>query len=627
MGNHMIRHMIRLTIIPVAALMTLIMASCAPKDSVRTSEETAPAVKQETAELPPPFLAEVMSEPAAKPAEAESPRRSVAARVEAGDDGKNIILNFENADINTVIQTVGDILGINYILPPGISGQVTIQSNHKFPVYDLFSVFQAVLELNNLTAVKDGNFYMITPLDQAKGLPLPTEKGRDIEMSLDSGFVTQIVTLENVKATDASNILRNLLPKGADLVVYEPTNLLLITARPASLARLMKVLEAVDIAETETDTIRTFVYYVEHGEAKSLAEILKSIYGTQGQAKTPTQPVRKPATPAATPQQQQQRRPATPVAPQPVAASAPTLSDLSGDLALTAYDDINAIIIKTTAKNYLEIVESLRKLDTPRKQVLIDVMVAEITLGDEEKYGLEWMLKVPGSSTTAGGGTGVLDMKTPVTSGGIFANVFSASKFNYFIGMFASQDKLKVLSSPSILATDTKEARIEVGDEVPTATGTLTSDTTSGNLTSQIQYKTTGTILEVTPTVSEKGMVTLKVSQEISNVAAKGTPVGGKEYPSFNSRKAKTTAIVQNGHTLVIGGLISEKKNSTRSGIPYLSSIPYVGWLFGSVHETVSRTELLIMVTPHIVGNPGDGDAVSDQFRNKLRYISKRLEY
>lgn len=594
---------------------------------MRISEETAPAVKQEAAELPPPFLAEVMSEPVAKPAEAESPRKSVAARVEAGDDGKNIILNFENADINTVIQTVGDILGINYILPPGISGQVTIQSNHKFPVNDLFTVFQAVLELNNLTAVKDGNFYMITPLDQAKGLPLPTEKGTDIQMSLDSGFVTQIVTLENVKATDASNILRNLLPKGADLVVYEPTNLLIITARPASLSRLMKVLEAVDVAETETDTVKTFVYYAEHGEAKSLAEILKAIYGTQqGQAKAATQPVRKPVAPPAT--GQPQRKPATPAAPPPV-ASAPTLSEVSGEIAITTYDDINAIIIKTTAKNYLEIVESLRKLDTPRKQVLIDVMVAEVTLGESEKYGVEWLVKASNSSTTIGGGSGSLkDMKTPVTnSAGLFTTIFSADKFNYFIGMFASQDKLKVLSSPSVLATDTKEARIEVGDEVPTATGTLTSDSTSGNLTSQIQYKTTGTILEVTPTISEKGTVTLKISQEISNVSTKATSVGGKDYPTFNSRKAKTTAIVQNGHTLVIGGLISEKKISTNKGIPYFSSIPYIGWLFGSIGEDLIRTELLIMVTPHIVGNPGDGDSVTEQFRNKLRHISKRLEY
>ncbi|MBI5141381.1 MAG: hypothetical protein HZA20_04210 [Nitrospirae bacterium] len=618
--------MTRLMIFPVAALLTLIMASCAPRESVRTSEEPSQAVKTETPELPPPFLAEVMSEPVARQAEAESPRKPIAARVEAGDDGKNIILNFENADINTVIQTVGDILGINYILPPGISGQVTIQSNHKFPVNDLFSVFQAVLELNNLTAVKDGNFYMITPLDQAKGLPLPTEKGREIEMSLDAGFVTQIVTLEYVKATDASNILRNLLPKGADLVVYEPTNLLIITARPASLARLMKVLEAVDIAETETDTVKTFVYYAEHGEAKSLAEILKAIYGTQGQAKAATQPVRKPVAPPAT--GQQQRRPATPAAPSPV-ASAPTLSEVSGDIAITTYDDINAIIIKTTAKNYLEIVESLRKLDTPRKQVLIDVMVAEVTLGESEKYGVEWLVKASDSSTTIGGGSGSLkDMKTPVTnSAGLFTTIFSADKFNYFIGMFASQDKLKVLSSPSVLATDTKEARIEVGDEVPTATGTLTSDSTSGNLTSQIQYKTTGTILEVTPTISEKGMVTLKISQEISNVSTKATSVGGKDYPTFNSRKAKTTAIVQNGHTLVIGGLISEKKISTNKGIPYLSSIPYIGWLFGSIGEDLIRTELLIMVTPHVVGNPGDGDSATEQFRNKLRHINKRLEY
>ena len=170
-------------------LVALSVVSCSTTPTaVKPTEEQVPAVSEQPTtqpvakaepepppvKLPPPLLKEREAEKERErksAAEEASRRRRPGARIEE-DDNKNIILNFENADINTVIETVGDILGINYILSPGISGQVTIQSNSKFPVEDLFSIFQTVLELNNLTAVKEGAFYHILPVDQAKGLPL-----------------------------------------------------------------------------------------------------------------------------------------------------------------------------------------------------------------------------------------------------------------------------------------------------------------------------------------------------------------------------------------------------------------------------------------------------------------------
>jgi len=615
----------------LSACLILLLPACATKKEagpqVQLSVLAEPSETIETPELPAPFLDEeaVAKEEVPKP---ERRRRRVSTRVDEAGEQKEIILNFENADIRTVIETVGDILGLNYILGPGIQGQVSIQSNSKFPVDDLFSVFQAVLELNSLTAVKEGAFYTILPVDQAKGLPLGVEKGKEVALTLDSQFVTQIVSLEYVKASDAASILRNLLPKGADLVVYEPTNLLLITARPNALRRIMKIIDAVDIAETETEAVRTFVYYVEHGEAKALAEILKAIYEEKS-----TSTLRKPRTPVPTRRSTARRRKAPTAKTAKTPTSTTTISgSLLGDVVITAYEDINAIIVKSTPKNYLTIVEALKKLDMPRKQVLIDVMVAEVTLGENEKFGIEWLLKTQGvlgtdTASVVGGiiqDSGLNNVDNPfVAAAGAFASVLDPGKFNTVITALAENNQLKVISSPSVLATDTKEARIEVGQDVPTATGQTVTDATSANTIGQIQYRKTGAILEVTPQISSKNRVTLKISQEISDVVAESTE--GIDSPVFSNRTAKTTAIVQDGHSLIIGGMILDRKEKVHIGVPILSRIPYLGYLFGATTTKVDRSEFLIIVTPHIVIHPDDADAITEEYKSRVRFMPERL--
>lgn len=622
----------RLLFVQLVLIIVMVTVSCAPMASVKRTKSRhkpkAKIVKVEGAKLAGGLIEEdEMQKPAVETKHQEVKARAQAStRLEGKGKEKQIILNFENADISTVIETIGDILDLNYILAPGISGQVTIQSNSKFPVSELFSVFQAVLEMNNLTAVKEGPFYTILPIDQAKGLPLLVENGKDVEMTLDSSFITHIITVEHVKASDAASILRNLLPRGADLIVYEPTNILIVTARPSALSRVMKILEAVDIEETETEAVRTFVYYVEHGEAKSLTKILKTIY-TEGKSSG----IRRSsiASRKRTTAQKRNIKKDSSVTP---STTTTISSEVSGEVILSAYDDINAIIIKATPKNYLTIVDALKKLDIPRKQVLIDVMVAEVTLSENEEYGVEWLLKTDSNPRIETGGMSFGQVGLTETDAanatnfalGAVASVFNSDKFNAILNMFASNNQLKVIASPSILATDNKEARIEVGDDVPTATGNLSVDNSTRATLGQIQYRTTGTILEVTPYINAKNMVTLKISQEISSM--KSENVGGLDSPVFNSRKAKTTAIVQDGNTLVIGGLIDEKITTSQGGIPYLSQIPVIGFLFGSTKDKVVRTELLIMVTPHIITYPEDAKAITDEYKNRVRLINERLE-
>lgn len=556
-----------------------------------------------------------------------------------------VMLNFENADLETVISTVGEMLKINYILAPGISGKITVQSSNKIPVSELFTTFQTILEFNGFTAVKDGSFYRIVPIDTAKQQPVPIESGKTPLLSKDGGFVTQEIPLEYVKANDVANIIRNLMPRGTDIIVYEPSNMILITAPPAGILKVMRLLESIDIPATERDAIKTFVYNVENGEAKKLAEILKKIYADKKTAAgAAVKSVTATPTPTPVPVLRPGQRPAVPSPGATVQEALP--GEIEGEIIIEAYEDINALLVKATPRGYISLLETIKKLDVQPKQVLIEVLIAEITLDDTTKLGIEWLLK--GSLNAEGQSFGLIGgfssgslrydttegLTVPFSTGsssilayptGAFANIFDPQKFNLLISAAATNDKINVLASPHILALDNKEAKIEIADEVPVATSISQPQTSTDFSTSQVQFKSAGTILTVTPHINEKKQVALKLTQEVSELGSK-VPIGGQEYQGFKTRKATTSAIVQDGHTLVIGGIITERAQKTRSGIPFLSKIPVLGYLFGTTTDSNVKKELILMVTPHVVANHEEADALTRDFENRVKGIKKKIE-
>ena len=631
----------------VATLLALFISSCAPKQAVKPEEPSHVVQPPSDLALPElPVPKEVKEE--IKP---EPP-------VEQRQDEKYVMLNFENADIETVISTISDMLQINYILAPGVTGKITIQSRNKIPIAELYSTFQTVLEFNGFTAVKEGSFYRIIPIDTAKQQPVPVQLGKSSELPLDAGFVTQEIPLEYVKANDVANIIRNLMPRGTDIIVYEPSNMLIVTAPPAGLLKFMKLLEAIDIPSTERDSVKTFVYSVENGEAKKLAEILKSIYikkGTGGGPSAPAVQQLAPApavTPPVRPGQPQRTLPRTPA---PVTGSSSAIlegvaGEIEGDVVIEAYDDINSLIIKSTPRAYLALLETIKRLDIQPKQVLIEVLVAEISLTDETRLGIEWLLNtslhVESTDFNVFGGfvsggrdfirfnaekkgfdQTVVDKVLQFPSGG-FATVIDPKRFAALITAQASLGNVNVLASPHILALDNKEAKIEVGDEVPVATSVTQAGVDStliGNTTSQVQFKSVGTILTVTPHINEKKQVTLKVSQEVSEIGDT-VKIGGEDFTGFKTRKANTTAIVQDGHTLVIGGIIQERNIMTRSGLPYLSKIPVLGYLFGTTTDAVQKRELILLITPHVVGNKEEADELTEEYRSRIKEVRRKIE-
>jgi general secretion pathway protein D len=618
-------------------LLFFVFNSCAFRQDLKEVEKPAviAAPKDEELKLPDIPLQ----------SEDKKDKKTIGPVVEKkAEEERYIMLNFQNADIETVVSTIGEMLKINYIVAPGVSGKITIQSHKKVPLSELFSIFQTILEFNGFTAVKDGSFYRIVPIDSAKQQPVKVESGKSPFIPKDSSFVTQSVPLEFVEANDVANIVRNLMPRGTDIIVYEPSNMLIVTAAPSGILKLLKLLEVIDISPTERDTVRTFVYHVENGEAKKLAGILKSIYGDKKETKAKTAvksvaPTPTPARPAVRTPTRRRIQPARPAVSETKVEG--LAGSIEGEVTIEAYEDINALIIQATPRGYLALLETIKKLDIQPKQVLIEVLIAEINLDDTTKLGIEWLLRGEvltddGVYNVVGGFTegnvsfevsednpgGEFVAKLPT---GVFANIFDPARFNALISAAATADKINVLASPHILAIDNQEARIEIAQEVPVATSISQPQETTANTISQVQFKSAGIILNVTPHINDKKQVTLKISQEASELGEK-VPIGGEEFQGFRTRKVTTSAIVQDGHTLVLGGIITTRTQETRSGIPVLSKIPLLGYLFGTTTDEDSRDELLLMVTPHVVSSHEEADLLTAEYESRVGEIKKKLE-
>jgi general secretion pathway protein D len=289
-------------------------------------------------------------------------------------------------------------------------------------------------------------------------------------------------------------------------------------------------------------------------------------------------------------------------------------------------------------------------MDIIPKQVLIEVLIAEVTLGDGTQYGVEWALRSDRSwggydgqeqiglynNRIGGLGDGVPefdddDNEIPVTdfldsaTGGL-AYVFDSDRLRIFLHAQADTNKLNILSSPSIMAADNQEARIEVGEEVPIVTSEyIPQDRDQGDSTSRsIEYRNTGVILTVTPRINDKGLVAMEIAQEVSK--AQAVAAGGIQSPVISNRKAETTLVVQSGQTVVIGGLIEEVESYVISGIPYFSRLPWIGFLFGTTSISKAKKELILLITPHVIETIDEADSVTREIREKMNDINELIK-
>jgi general secretion pathway protein D len=289
----------------------------------------------------------------------------------------------------------------------------------------------------------------------------------------------------------------------------------------------------------------------------------------------------------------------------------------------------NSIIVQGTAQEYAEIAKTLDKLDVVPRQVLIEARVYEVNLTGSLSFGLEYALQQSSTNTTPLqflGNYGVTSSGSLTASTGAW--IGQTRQLMAFLAASENRSRVKTLSAPTVLTTDSTEARIDVGESVPvlTSQGLTPGGQYAGNslFTSTVNNQDTGIILTVTPRVTGTGLVSLRISQEISNEVPAGPT--GIQSPSFTKRSVSTQAVAQDGQTIALGGLISYSTTKTTSRIPLLGDIPLLGALFGSTSYTTTETELIVLLTPHIISTLPSLTAATRELEDKLKDLRREFK-
>jgi general secretion pathway protein D len=291
-----------------------------------------------------------------------------------------------------------------------------------------------------------------------------------------------------------------------------------------------------------------------------------------------------------------------------VGGAAGGMSELMGQVYVVADQDTNSLLVATASKFKADVEKVIAQLDRPVAQVLIKVLIAEVTHDNSSDLGVDFSV-LDKNSTTGHGATLGQNLGTAAATGGLVVNILERD-LNVTIRALATSGKLDVLSRPYILASDNQAAQITVGSEVPFVTNTRIDSL--GGQTNTIQYQDIGIILNVTPHVNQEGLVILDVSPEISNLTNSSVTISnGVTAPIYAKRSADTRVGIENGKTIVIGGLMQDQKTSTLQKVPILGDIPVIGTAFQRNQVTKTKTELLIFLTPHVALRPETLKAMS----------------
>jgi general secretion pathway protein D len=428
------------------------------------------------------------------------------------------------------------------------------------------------------------------------------------------------------------------------LVAVKRLNAILAVSRqPRYLEQVRQWVERLDKPGGEgSGDQQLYIYFAQNAKAASLAEVLNDVFVNQVQtSQTPAvrqrpgglAPGLEPVEIGDAQQGSPDAVPGDPQTGQPAKAAQPTpVPKLTGGIALSrggqvrvvADEERNALLISGTAGEYRAVLRSLKQLDRRPLEVLIEVTIADVTLSDKLEYGVRWFFK----------GGGADDLNHRVTLGGLgdgpaalssgLTYVYSVTNVKAVLDLLSSVTDVEVISAPQLLVLNNQEALLQVGAQVPVATQqSVDTGSTTAPIVSTIEMVDTGVILKVTPRVNDSGLVILDIEQEVSQVSQDS--VEGTLTPTISTRLINTTAAVQSGQTVALGGLIQDNKTNTKVGVPGLSAIPYFGALFRHTTDSIIRSELLVLVTPRVIRDERGAMEITNELRRRLEDI-ERLE-
>lgn len=584
--------------------------------------------------------------------------------------GDKFELNFQDADVRGVIDVVlGDILKLNYFVRPNVQGRITLRTGSPAGQEGLFSALEAALLSVGVVVIVDNGVYQVLTRDQAPEV-LHGAGGVAGPATLRPGYAVEILPLRYVEPTEMQRILESVVPKRAILKADDRYRQLVVAGSSQERSAVRRTIESFDkdwlagttlalfqLEQTDADQLlaeirqvflppmnflggrvrlvpipniravlgvaqdradleeagqwirrldktkasgtRLFVYNVQHGVAKDLVTALRHVLeGIVSDQQGNTV---------------QANRALSEAGQNP--ASLPT--------SLVAIDETNSILYYGDESKFELIRSTLEKIDVYPRQVMIEAILAEVQLNDSLQYGVQWSYDSGDNrvvlSTAESGSVG---SKFPG-----FSYIYTGiADTRLVLNALAEKTEVRVLSAPKLSVLNNQKASLLVGDQVPVVTQTSQGTSTPGApVINSVELRDTGVILEVTPRVSDSGSITLLVTQEVSDVAK--TTSSGIDSPTIQRRRIQTTVATQDGYTVALGGLIRENKSQGNSGIPLLKDIPLIGRAFRSDSSDSRRTELIVLMVPHVMRNQEETASVVDALVSGMSAASKAADH
>ncbi|MEH0021373.1 MAG: type II secretion system secretin GspD [Desulfobacter sp.] len=605
------------------------------------------------------------------------PAQEAPAVPAAGEE--YVSIDFDNVDIKIFVKFISKLTGKNFVMDNRVKGNVTVISPTKISVKEAYQVFESVLDIHGFATVKSGKVIKIIPAPNAKADNIDTRVLNGPEAAADR-LVTRIIPLEYADSQELKALFTPLLPKGSVILSYKDTNMLIVTATLSSIERLLKIINTVDVpgigkkisvipvlnadaaklvktlssvftarmkgekgkvdtqlmvyftADERTNSIvllasrvetervtkiielldqqvpkgeeRIRVYYLEHAIAEDLAKVLQDIPTESGKSKT------------------QQGKKEAPI--------------LSEKVNINADKATNSLIIMAEKEDYPVLEDVIKKLDIPRSMVYIECLIMEVNVTRELNIGTEWRTSIDGGSKALIGGFSGGSFTTTSSAAtsaalpdgfsvGILGDSFTLGGVTFpniraIVEAFQKDEDVNILSTPQLLTTENEEAVITVGKNVPYQTRSAAES--ASETYSSYEYKDVGISLKITPQISKGKLVRLDVFQELTKLAS----ADEDDRPTTFKRQIETTIIVEDSHSVVIGGLIDETLTRNENKTPCLGSLPGVGWAFKSLDEDVDRTNLYVFITPRVIRNPAEASGLHDKKKKEIESTMHRGE-
>jgi general secretion pathway protein D len=601
---------------------------------------------------------------------------AAAAPIPAGSQPASYTFAFHDADVAQVAQEILGAIGVRYSIDPGVTGRISLRIEQRLTKTQLLQAFETALAAQNIAVVPSGDTLVLTSKAKARAstgvrpaadgirsagyevvaapvsFAIPTEVAKALEAITGPGVVlhasdklglivlggngSQLQSaLESLKVFDQSGLEGSrirwfeLTQAPAAQVAAELDTLLtsagIAGVRVAPLKRLngvilfgntSKVLDQVSpwVARLDTPTRDTaaslWVYHPRNTSAEALARTLNSVASSQTIVEqtgvTSSSRPRDAGGPA-------EARAST------AATVTPAFAD---DAVRAAVDkDTNTLLISAPAWRWVQLQRILSEIDRPQAQVLIEATILEVTLQKEFRLGVDWSAVADAGRLhfdQNGNGQGTIGPQFPG-----FSVTYLGDNLQAAITALGSRTNVEVLSAPKLMTLDNREARLQVGDQVPVITQTSQStQTPNAPVINSIEYRNSGVILSVTPRISGEDRVTVDVSQEVSSVVQ--TKTSGIDSPTIQQRRLQSTLVLNDGGVVALGGMISRSRNAGTSGIPGLKDIPGLGALFRSTTRDENRTELIVLLKVKIIRDAAGSTAALADLLADLREIKAR---